>query len=90
MNKEKLIEKIALAIRSTKAESEKILNCYIQTIQKTLKKGEDVNISGFGRWYVTERKSRVGKNPQTGESIKISAFKTPAFKASKLLKNALK
>lgn len=87
MNKARLIEVFAQKNNLTKTHSEKILNILMDTIQGTLKKGEEVKISGFGKWYVNQRNPRVSKNPQTGEAMKISAFKTPAFKASKSLKN---
>ena len=87
MNKARLVETFAQKNKLTKTHSEKILNVLIETIQKTLKKGEEVKISGFGKWYVNQRNPRVSKNPQTGEAMKIAAFKTPAFKASKSLKH---
>lgn len=87
MNKEKLIETFAQKNKLTKTHSEKILNILIKAIQKTLKKGEEVKISGFGKWYVSQRNPRISKNPHTGESIQVAAFKTPVFKASKSLKN---
>ncbi len=89
MNKAELVKAFAQKNGLTKTHSEKILNILIETIQKTLKKGEAVKISGFGRWYVSKRSPRISKNPQTGEAIKISAFKAPTFKASKSLKKLL-
>ena len=90
MNKALLIDQFSKAIDSTKAISEKIINVYIRTIQDSLEKGDEVKISGFGRWYVASRRARAGKNPQTGAVIQISAFKMPVFKPGKLLKNAIK
>ena len=87
MNKAKLVEAFAQKNNLTKTHSEKILNILMDTIQKTLKKGEEVKISGFGKWYVSSRNPRVSKNPHTGEAMQVAAFKTPAFKASKSLKN---
>jgi len=87
MNKARLIEVFAQKNNLTKIYSEKIVNILLETIQKTLKKGEEVKISGFGKWYVNQRSSRVSKNPHTGEAMQVAAFKTPTFKASKSLKN---
>ncbi|OGP05402.1 MAG: hypothetical protein A2Z91_08735 [Deltaproteobacteria bacterium GWA2_38_16] len=90
MNKTELIEKLAKENVITRRESEKVINIVIDTIQKALKKREDVKISGFGRWFVNHRKGRVVKNPQTGEKITIHSFYIPTFRPAKQLKNILR
>lgn len=90
MNKAELIERLAKENRLTKVASEKLLNSVLDTIKKTLKKGEDVKITGFGRWYVAERQARKSKNPQTGEMIKVPASKVPAFRSGRLFKDAFR
>lgn len=89
MKKEGLVEALAEKLGKPKSEVKKFLNAFEETIAEVLAKGEDVNITGFGRFYVRQRAERVGRNPQTGEKIKIPAGKTPAFSAGKVLKNAL-
>jgi len=74
---------------SKKAAME-IVNFVFEEMAKTIKKGGTVDINGFGKFVVKERKGRVGINPQTKEKIKIAASKTPSFKASKTLKDAVK
>ncbi len=86
MNKGELIEKVASIMESSKAEATKAVNAVFETISKTLKKGENVTIVGFGSFSVVKQKARKGRNPITGESIKIKAKKTPKFKAGKGLK----
>jgi len=66
------------------------LNATIEAITEALVKGDKVSLVGFGNFEVRERAAREGKNPQTGEAIKIAACKVPAFKAGQALKNAVK
>ena len=80
MNKGELIEQIAEATGLTKKDSEAAVNALIETIQKSLKNGKKVAIAGFGTFDVSNRKARTGRNPQTGEEIKIAASRTPKFK----------
>jgi DNA-binding protein HU-beta len=89
MNKAELIDEIA-KVTCTKKEAEAVLNTVTAAIQKTLKKGNSVTLVGFGTFSVSKRKARKGRNPQTGETIKISAKKVPVFKAGKGLKDAVK
>lgn len=89
MNKREFIWTFAKENLMTKQQSEKIVNLYMKTIQKTLVKGEDVKISGFGRWFVNHRKAKSVCNPQTGEFISVESFKLPTFKPSKAFKNIL-
>ena len=87
MNKGDLIVAIAKDLGVSKAQAEKTVNSVLDNIKKNVKKG--VNIIGFGSFSVGNRKARTGRNPQTGETIKIKASKTVRFKAGKALKKSL-
>ena len=89
MNKAELIEEIA-KVTCTKKEAEAALTALTAAVIKTLKKGGTVALMGFGTFSVSKRKARKGRNPQTGETIKISAKKVPVFKAGKGFKDAVK
>lgn len=89
MNKGDLVEKIAEVSGLTKKDAEASVNAFIDTIQNALKKNEKVAIAGFGTFDVSNRKARTGRNPQTGEEIKIAASKSPKFKAGKSFKDML-
>ena len=89
MNKGELVEKISAVTGLTKKDSENAINAFVDTIQAALKEGEKVAIAGFGTFDVSNRKERVGRNPQTGEEIKIAASKTPKFKAGKSFKDMM-
>jgi DNA-binding protein HU-beta len=89
MNKTDLINAIAEKAELTKADAGRALEAYLEAIQKSLKKGEDVSVVGFGTFTVRKRAARTGRNPRTTETIKIKASKVPAFKAGKTLKDAL-
>jgi integration host factor subunit alpha len=73
----------------SKKESAEIVELVFETIKETLGRGEKIKISGFGNFVVRNKRERVGRNPQTGEEIKISARKVLTFKPSQVLKNAL-
>jgi esterase/lipase superfamily enzyme/nucleoid DNA-binding protein len=88
MNKSELIARIAETTELSPNQAERVLNAIIDVITKALSAGESVSILGFGTFMVRERAARTGRNPRTGESIKIRASKTPVFKAGKLLKHA--
>lgn len=88
MTKSELVAAISQHFK-TKAEAERALEAVLESIQDSLKKGEDVRIVGFGTFSVSHRAARTGRNPRTGEEIKIPATKTPAFKAGKELKEAV-
>ncbi len=90
MKKEGLVEALAEKTGKTKTDAKKFLDAFVQVVTETLAKGEEVNITGFGRFYIRERSERVGRNPRTGEQITIPAGKTPAFSAGNVLKKALK
>lgn len=93
MNKAELVEAVAKKADATKAETARILDALFDTdggvIAKALKKGERVQITGFGTFEVRKRAARKGRNPRTGETIKIKASKNPVFKAGKSLKDAV-
>ncbi len=89
MSKSELIESVAKITELSKAKATEAVNAVFDTISASLKKGKDVTLVGFGSFSVTKRKARKGRNPQTGETIKIKASKTPKFKAGKGLKEAV-
>lgn len=89
MNKAELVEKISVATGLSKKDSEGAINSFVEVIQNALKSGEKVAIAGFGTFDVSNRKARTGRNPQTGEEIKIAASKTPKFKAGKSFKDMM-
>jgi len=89
MNKADLINEVAKVV-STKKEAQAAVDCVMDSIAKTLKKGQPVTLVGFGTFKVVKRKARKGRNPQTGAEIKISASKAPKFVAGKALKDAVK
>lgn len=90
MNKQDLINAIAKETGFTKRDSTAALDATINTIVKALRKGEDVQLIGFGKFEVRNRAARKGRNPQTGEAIQIPATKAPAFRAGKALKEVVK
>jgi len=89
MNKAELIEAIAGEAELTKADAARALDAAIEVIKKNLKKGNTITLVGFGTFEVRKRGARTGRNPRTGETIKIKASKVPAFKAGKALKDAV-
>ena len=90
MNKETMIEKIAEDAGINKAQANKALQSMLDSITNTLKQGDKVTLTGFGTFAVSERKAREGRNPQTGETIRIPGGNVPRFKAGKNLKDAVK
>ena len=89
MNKQELISAIAQNAEISKADAGKALAATINAITKAMAKGDKVQLVGFGTFEVRERAARTGKNPRTGEAIKIAASKVPAFKAGKALKDTI-
>ena len=89
MNKTELIAAIAEKPHLTKKDAESALKAFTDVVADELKKGEKVQLVGFGTFEVSERAAREGRNPQTGETMKIEASKTPKFKAGKALKDSL-
>ncbi len=89
MNKTELIEAVAANAELTKAKADDAVNALLAVIEATVKGGDKVTIPGFGTFSVSERKARTGRNPQTGETIKIAASKAPKFTAGSGFKAAL-
>ena len=87
MNKTQLIDVVAAKTDLKKKEAEAAVNATIEAIAEALKAGDKVQLIGFGTFEVKERAAREGRNPKTGETIKIAAAKKPAFTASKVLKD---
>ena len=90
MTKVELIEKMAQDADVSKAAANKALDSFIDSLKKTLKKGNKVTLVGFGTFSVGKRAARTGRNPQTGATIKIKASKAAKFKAGKGFKDAVK
>lgn len=89
MNKAELIAAVAENADMTKKDAEKAVKAFIDVVTEELKKGEKVQIVGFGTFKVSERAEREGRNPHTGEPMMIKASKAPKFEAGKALKDAL-
>ena len=89
MNKTDLIEHIAKTADISKAASSRALDAIIGAVRATLKKNGTVTLVGFGTFSVGKRAARIGRNPRTGEAIKIKAAKVPKFKPGKALKDAV-
>ncbi len=88
MNKQELINEVAKVV-STKKQAKDALDCVLSNITKTLKKKQSVTLIGFGTFKVDKRKARKGRNPMTGEEIKIKAKKVAKFVPGKALKEAI-
>ncbi|MCI9439930.1 MAG: HU family DNA-binding protein [Ruminococcus sp.] len=89
MNKTELVTAIAENAEISKKDAEKAMKAFVEVITEELKKGEKVQLVGFGTFEVTSRSAREGRNPQTGKTMKIAACKAPKFKAGKALKDAV-
>ncbi|MEW5848773.1 MAG: integration host factor subunit alpha [Myxococcota bacterium] len=89
MTKAEIIEAVYEKIGFSKRDSAEIVELVFDTIKETLEQGHKIKISGFGNFVVREKKPRIGRNPQTGEEIEISARRVLTFKPSQVLKNAL-
>lgn len=90
MTKAQLTETVMKAVgMQTKAEAERAVDAVFDTIVKTMSRGEEVAITGFGTFRVAKRAARMGRNPKTGESIQIKASTKPKFRAGKVLKEAV-
>jgi DNA-binding protein HU-beta len=89
MNKAELVEAIASATDSSKASVDEMLNATIATVIKAVTKGDTVQLVGFGTFGSGKRAARVGRNPRTGEAIKIAAARTVKFTAGKAFKDAV-
>ena len=89
MNKTRFIERIAEEADVPTGEAQRYFEAFEQVVTETLKGGEEVRITGFGKFSVKERKAREGRNPQTGEKMKIAASRVPSFSAGNALKEAI-
>lgn len=90
MNKVQLAAKVAEKAQIKKNQAEPLVEYVFEAIEETLAKGEEVNISGFGKFVIKETAARTARNLQTGEPIEVPAGKKPAFKAAKNLKESVK
>ena len=89
MNKTELVAAMAEKTGLSKKDAESALNAFTGVVAEELKKGEKIQLVGFGTFEVSERAARTGRNPQTGEEMTIAASKAPKFKAGKALKDSI-
>lgn len=89
MNKMEMVEELARATNTTKADCERWLNAFTTTVTKTMKK-EEIKLVGFGTFKSVKRAARMGRNPQTGDEIKIAARRVPVFRPGKELKEMIR
>ena len=89
MNKTELVEAVVAKTGGSKKDAEVTIKATFEAITEAMAKGDKVALIGFGNFEVRDRAARSGKNPQTGEEVKIAACKVPAFKAGKALKEAV-
>lgn len=90
MNKAQLVDQLASRTRLTKTQSENVLDAALEIIQKTVSKGEEVKLVGFGTFSRLARKSRTGRNPKTGQAVAIPGGKIPRFRPGKDFKEQVK
>ena len=90
MSKSDFVEKVAATSGLSKKDAGAAVDAFLSTIESALKSGEDVTFTGFGKFHVAARGAREGRNPRTGESMKIAATKVPRFTAGSGLKKAVK
>ena len=87
MNKSELVAAMAAKTEETKKSTEAAIDAFVEVVTESLKKGDKVQLVGFGSFEVRKRAARKGRNPQTGAEIKIASSKAPVFKAGKALKD---
>lgn len=90
MNKAGIVEAVNEVLGGTKSSAEQAVDTVIDTIIKSLKKGDDVSIAGLGIFVVKARKARQARNPRTGATVNVPAMNVPKFRAAKALKDAVK
>lgn len=90
MTKSEFVDQVASRSKLQKADASKAVDAVLEVIEETLKRGGEVNFTGFGKFTVAERGARQGVNPQTGERIQISASRVPRFSAGSALKKSIK
>ena len=89
MNKAELIDEIARAAEISRSAAERAIDAVVASIKTSLRKDDPVTLVGFGTFYVSKRQARAGRNPRTGEALRIAAAKVPKFRAGKALKDAI-
>jgi DNA-binding protein HU-beta len=89
VNKAEMIEHIAQAAEISKSAAERAVDAMVAAIKSSLRKGDMVTLVGFGSFYVSDRAARTGRNPRTGEELKIAAARVPKFRSGKALKDAI-
>ena len=89
MNKQELVSKIADTAKLTKTDASSALDAFVDIITKSLKKGNEVRLTGFGTFTTTKRKATTGRNPRTGQTIKIPASTQAKFRAGKSLRDSV-
>jgi len=90
MTKQELVNHMAKKTNLTKKDAEAALESFLEGVKTALKKGDTVGLVGFGTFAVSKRRARIGRNPQTGASLKIPARKVPVFRAGKGLKDIVR
>ena len=90
MNKASLADVVHGIINTTKVQAEQVVDTLIDSIIKSVKKGEEVSIAGLGIFSAKQRAARTARNPRTGEAVKVPAMKVPKFRAAKAFKDAVK
>ena len=90
MTKSEFVDRVASTSGLSKKDADNAVNAVIKTIEDSLKSGDDVNFTGFGKFHVAERGAREGRNPRTGDTMTIAASKVPRFTAGSGLKKAVK
>jgi nucleoid DNA-binding protein len=90
MNKAGLVDAVYNVLGGTKTSAEQVVETMLETITKSLQKGEEVSIAGLGIFTVKQRKARQARNPRTGAIVSVPAMKVPKFRAAKALKEAVK
>ena len=90
MNKQAIVELVHGTLEGTKVQAEKVVDMIFDEITKSLKKGDDVSIAGFGIFSAKMRAARTARNPRSGEAISVPAMRVPKFRASKALKDSVK
>jgi len=89
VTKTEFVDQVADRARLSKKDAADAVEAFLETIEDALKRGSDVNLSGFGKFSVSDRSAREGRNPATGETIQIAASRVPKFTAGAALKKAL-
>lgn len=89
LGKKELAERLAKRMEVPKAQAERLVDGFVDQITESLAQGEEVNITGFGKFMVQHREARQGRNPQTGQPVQIAAKKVPKFSAGKSLKDSV-